>query len=151
MDNQERKSSDKIIVYTQGVWDMFHTGHLNLLRAAKSMGDILIVGVNTDELVVEYKGHHPLLSWEDRQAVVRACRYVDIVIPTVSLEKDDLLEKLDVDILVHGDDKRVLGSDWMEENGRRVIFFPYTSGKSSTLLRQSLERYYEEIKTGKQG
>ena len=56
----------KVIVYAAGVWDMFHVGHLNLLRSAKALGDILIVGISTDELVLEYKGHHPLLSYEDR-------------------------------------------------------------------------------------
>jgi cytidyltransferase-like protein len=141
-----KKDIQHSIVYTQGVWDMFHIGHLNLLRAAKSIGSKLIVGVNTDDLVLEYKGHQPLLCWEDRAEVVRACKYVDVVMPADSLEKDDLLHRLDADILVHGDDKRILGSDWMEANGRRVISFPYTAGRSSSLLRDALERYYDDLR-----
>ena len=97
------QNNKQIIVYTVGVWDMFHIGHLNLLKAAKALGDKLIVGVNTDELVLEYKGHRPLLHFEDRIAVIQSCRYVDCAIPAFSLEKDDLLRDLDVDILGWGD------------------------------------------------
>ncbi len=138
----------KIIVYTVGVWDMFHIGHLKLLKAAKALGDILIVGVNTDELVKEYKGHYPLLCWEDRAAVVEACRFVDLVIPASSLEKDKLLEEIDADILVHGNDKKILGHDYMIKNNKRVVYLPYTDGRSSSILRKTLKRYYDEQMQG---
>ena len=140
----------KIIVYTSGTWDMFHVGHLNILKAAKALGDILVVGVKTDEAVFEDKGHHPLLSYEDRSAVVAACRYVDIVVPQRSIIRDKQLEKIDPDILVVGDDwweKKVRGHEFMEKNNRRVIYLPYTAGRSSTILRNALERYYEEQKS----
>ena len=140
MPDQEKK----IVVYTVGVWDMFHIGHLKLLKAARSLGDILIVGVNTDELVKAYKGHYPLLCWEDRAAVVEACRFVDMVIPAVSLEKDKLLKEIDADILVHGNDKKILGHEYMIQNNRRVVYLPYTDGRSSSTLRKTLKRYYEE-------
>jgi len=133
-----------IVVYTVGVWDMFHIGHLKLLKAAKALGDILIVGVNTDELVKQYKGHYPLLCWEDRAAVVETCRYVDTVIPASSLEKDRLLEEIDADILVHGNDKKILGHDYMIRNNKRVVYLPYTEGRSSSILRKTLKRYYDE-------
>lgn len=139
----------KVIVYAAGAWDMFHVGHLNILRAAKALGDILIIGVSTDELVLKYKGHHPLLSYEDRAAVVAACRYVDAVVPQRTLEKDEQLEKLDADILVVGDDwwkKKVRGHEFMVKQGRRVVYLPYTEGKSSTILRKALERFYKEQK-----
>lgn len=139
----------KIIVYAAGVWDMFHVGHLNILRGAKALGDILIVGVSTDRLVLKYKGHHPLLSYEDRAAVVAACRYVDAVVPQRSLEKDEQLQKLDVDILVVGDDwweQKVRGHDFMVKHDRRVVYLPYTVGRSSSVLRKALERFYEEQK-----
>jgi glycerol-3-phosphate cytidylyltransferase len=139
----------KVIVYAAGAWDMFHVGHLNVLKAAKALGDILIVGVSTDELVLQYKGHHPLLSYEDRTAVVAACRYVDAVVPQRTLEKDEQLKKLDADILVVGDDwweQKVKGHDFMVKEGRRVVYLPYTTGKSSTILRKALERFYEEQK-----
>lgn len=142
----------KIVVYAAGTWDMFHVGHLNILKAAKALGDILIVGVSTDELVYDYKGHHPLLSYEDRSAVVAACRYVDMVVPQRTLEKDEQLEKIDADILVVGDDwwaKKVRGHDFMVKNNRRVVYLPYTTGRSSTMLRDALGRFYEEQKGDK--
>lgn len=107
------------------------------------------MGVSTDELVYAYKGHYPLLSYEDRFAVVAACRYVDAVVPQRELEKDEQLQKLDVDILVVGDDwwdRKVGGHDFMVEHGRRVVYLPYTEGRSSTALRRSLERFYEAQK-----
>ena len=127
-----------------GVWDMFHIGHLNLLKAAKSLGDILIVGVNTDELVKEYKGYYPLLPWEDRAAIIESCRHVDMVISADSLKKDKILEKYNVDILVHGDDKKIKGQNYMIKKGRKVVYLPYTSGRSSTMLRNALNRYYRQ-------
>jgi len=136
----------KTIVYTQGVWDMFHLGHLNILKAAKALGDVLIVGVNTDKLVKQYKGHYPLMCWEERASVVAACRYVDIVIPTETLEKDELLENLDVDIMVHGNDKRILGEEYMKKHNKRVVYLPYTPQRSSAKLRKALKRFYEEQK-----
>lgn len=139
----------KTIVYTTGTWDMFHVGHLNILRSAKALGDVLIVGVSTDELVLKYKGHHPLLSYADRVAVVESCRYVDAVVPQRTLEKDEQLKKLDVDILVVGDDwweQKVKGHDFMEKKGKRVVYLPYTTGRSSSILRKALERFYKEQK-----
>jgi rfaE bifunctional protein nucleotidyltransferase chain/domain len=141
------ESSRKVIVYAAGVWDMFHVGHLNLLKKAKALGDILIVGVSTDDLVLKYKGHHPLMCYEDRAAVVENCKFVDAVVPQRTIEKDEQLQKLDVDILVVGDDwwdRKVRGHDFMISQGRRVVYFPYTEGRSTTRLRQALERYYAE-------
>jgi len=143
-------SRDKrVIVYAAGTWDMFHVGHLNILRNAKALGDVLIVGVKTDEAVLEFKGHHPLLSYEDRAAVVAACRYVDAVVPQQTQKKDDLLKKMDVDILVVGDDRwddKVEGHDYMMTEGRRVVYLPYTIGRSSSHLREALQRFYAEQK-----
>jgi rfaE bifunctional protein nucleotidyltransferase chain/domain len=139
----------KVIVYAAGTWDMFHVGHLNILRAAKALGDILIVGVKTDEVVMEVKGHYPFVSYEDRVAIVSACRHVDVVVPQRTQEKDELLKKMDVDILVVGDDRwedRVEGHDFMVRQGRKVVYLPYTIGKSSTILRKTLKRFYNQQK-----
>jgi len=139
----------KVIVFTPGTWDMFHIGHLNLLRSAKALGDILIVGVKTDELVMKDKGYHPLMSYEDRVGVLTACRYIDAVIPERVIKRDELLKQLDVDILAVGDDwwkRKVRGHDFMVKNGRRVVYLPYTPGRSSTFLRKALKRFYAEQK-----
>jgi len=139
----------KVIVFAPGTWDMFHVGHLNLLRSAKALGDTLIVGVKTDEFVFEDKGRHSLMSYEDRAAVLVACRHVDVVVPERTMRRDRLLEELDADILAVGDDwwdRKVRGHDFMIKQGRRVVYLPYTQGKSSTILREALQRYYEEQK-----
>jgi len=138
-------ASGKIVVYAAGTWDMFHIGHLNILKAAKQLGDVLIVGVSTDRLVETYKGHKPMLSYTDRAAIVEACRYVDIVVPQDSLEKEEQLERLNVDILVVGSDwweRKVGGHHWMAERGKQVFYLPYTESMSSTHLMKLLTAYY---------
>ena len=140
----------KTIVYAAGVWDMFHIGHLNILKAAKALGDILIVGVSTDELVERTKGHRPMMDYTDRAAVVEACRYVDMVVPQEDIEKDEQLERLNVDILVVGSDwwqRKVHGHQWMIDHGKKVFYLPYTQSMSSTKLRDALTAYYESLKT----
>jgi glycerol-3-phosphate cytidylyltransferase len=139
----------QIIVFTPGTWDMFHIGHLNLLRKAKALGDILIVGIKTDELVFQDKGHHPLMCYADRAAILQAITDVDLIVPERKIERETLLAKIDADILAVGDDwygKKVRGHDFMLKNNRRVVYLPYTEGRSSTLLRKALNRFYEEQK-----
>jgi len=87
-----------IIGYTTGVFDLFHVGHVNLLRNAASLCDKLIVGVSSDELVA-YKGKSPVIGFEDRVEVVRACRYVDLVVPQVDMDKLDALGRYKFDIM----------------------------------------------------
>ncbi len=134
---------NKTIVYAAGVWDVFHIGHVNLLKAAKALGDVLIVGVSTDELVLNYKKRQPLMSYQERAAIVDACRYVDVVVPQETLDKDEQLERLNADILVVGDDwwaEKVNGHHWMTRQGKKVFYFPYTTSQSSSRLRAALER-----------
>lgn len=133
-----------IIGYTSGVYDLFHIGHLNLLKNAKGLCDKLIVGVSTDKLV-EYKHKHPVIPFEERIEIVRSCKFVDAVIPQEELDKYKMWEKLHFDILFVGDDW-FNSPSWkeMEEKfnkvGVRVIYFPYTKGTSSTLINQTLNQ-----------
>lgn len=134
-------SHDKTIVYAAGVWDLFHVGHLNLLKAAKALGDVLIVGVSTDDLVLRHKGRRPVVGYEDRAAIVGACRYVDLVVCQETIEKDEQLERLNVDVLVVGSDwwgRKVRGHEWITKRGGKVFYFPYTQGRSSTAIREHL-------------
>jgi len=132
-----------IIGYTTGVFDLFHVGHVNLLRNAASLCDKLIVGVSSDELVA-YKGKSPVIGFEDRVEVVRACRYVDLVVPQVDMDKLDALGRYKFDIMFVGDDWYQT-EKWqdievaLEENGVTLIYFPYTKSVSSTLINQTLE------------
>ena len=131
-----------IIGYTTGVFDLFHIGHLNLLKNAKSMCDKLIVGVTTDELV-SYKHKKAVIPFEERMAIVAGIKYVDAVIPQESMDKYAAWEKLKFDVMFVGDDW-YKNERWEEyerrfaEVGVRIIYFPYTKGTSSTLINEVL-------------
>ena len=133
-----------IIGYTSGVYDLFHIGHLNLLRNAKNMCDKLIVGVTTDELV-SYKNKKAVIPHNERMEIVRAIQYVDAVIPQENMDKFEMWEKIKFDVMFVGDDWYNTPK-WEEiENkfkavGVRIIYFPYTKGTSSTLINQTLEQ-----------
>lgn len=131
-----------VIGYTAGVYDLFHIGHLNLLKNAKGMCDKLIVGVTTDDLVT-YKGKHALIPFEDRLEIVRSIKYVDAVVPQDNMDKVSMCKKLGATILFVGDDW--YGSEkWKKyekefrEEGIKIIYFPYTKGISSTKITQTL-------------
>ena len=131
-----------IIGYTTGVYDLFHIGHLNLLKNAKGLCDKLIVGVTVDKLVA-YKHKRAIIPFEDRLEIVRSIKYVDAAIPQDNIDKFAAWEKLKFDILFVGDDWYQSDS-WrtMEEKfrgvGVKVIYFPYTKGVSSTVISQAL-------------
>ena len=131
-----------VIGYTSGVYDLFHIGHLNLLKNAKGLCDKLIVGVSTDKLV-EYKHKHPVIPFEERIEIVRSCKFVDAAIPQEELDKYKMWEKLHFDVLFVGDDWYNSPS-WkeMEEKfskvGVRIVYFPYTKGTSSSLINETL-------------
>lgn len=133
-----------IIGYTTGVFDLFHVGHVNLLRNARSMCDHLIVGVSIDELVRQYKKKTPVIAFGDRIEVVRACRYVDTAIPQVDMDKLTAWRKLRFDVAFVADDWydspswRQIEKDF-NANGVRLIYLPYTKGVSSTLINDILE------------
>jgi glycerol-3-phosphate cytidylyltransferase len=131
-----------VIGYTSGVFDLFHVGHLNLLIAAKSLCDRLVVGVSTDELVA-YKHKKPVIPFDERIQIVRACSYVDVAIAQESLDKVEAHERLKFDSLFVGDDWHGDPS-WVEmetnliDSGVKIHYFPYTRTTSSTLINQTL-------------
>lgn len=132
-----------VIGYTTGVYDLFHIGHLNLLKNAKGMCDKLIVGVTIDELVA-YKGKKAMIPFEDRIELVRSCKYVDAAVPQYDMDKLTACKKLGAQILFVGDDW--YGTEKWEkyeqefaEAGIKIIYFPYTRGTSSTQIAKALE------------
>ena len=141
--------SKTIIGYTSGVYDLFHIGHLNLLKNAKGLCDKLIVGVSVDKLV-EYKNKRSVIPFEERIEIVRNCKFVDAAIPQEELDKYNMWEKLHFDVLFVGDDW-FNSPSWqeMEEKfknvGVRVVYFPYTKGTSSTILNETLKRLREGV------
>ena len=136
----------KLIGYTQGTYDMFHIGHLNLIKNAKRRCDYLIVGVNSDELVENYKHKRPSIPLEERAEIVRAIKYVDEVIITDTLDKMQVWNKIRFDEIYIGDDWKgnerwaQTGRD-MEAVGARLVYLPYTKDTSSTMLREKLKDY----------
>lgn len=131
-----------IIGYTTGVYDLFHVGHVNLLRNARALCDSLIVGVTVDELV-SYKNKRCVIPFTDRIEVVRACRYVDVAIPQTSVDKIEAVAKLKANVLFVGDDwyadeRWTVMESKLATMDCRVTYFPYTSGVSSTLINTTL-------------
>ena len=132
-----------IIGYTAGVFDLFHIGHLNLLKNAKGMCDRLVVGVTVDELVA-YKGKRATIPFEERIEIVRSIRYVDAAVPQYDMDKVSVCKKIGASVLFVGDDWYGTAK-WQEyekelsSNNIRVVYFPYTRGVSSTIISQSVE------------
>jgi len=133
-----------IVGYTTGVFDLFHIGHLNILRNARSMCDRLIVGVTTDELLFEYKKKRAVIPFIERCEILRAIRYVDVVVPQEHMNKFEAWQKMRFDIVFVGDDWYQTPR-WDEiqkqlnDVGARVVYFPYTRGTSSTIINGILE------------
>ena len=128
------------IGYTQGVYDMFHIGHLNLLNKAKQYCDYLIVGVNSDELVEKYKNKIPVICEENRRLIVQNIKSVDEAIIATTLDKYDMLKEIKFDAIFIGDDWKG-HARWNETEkilkkySVDVVYIPYTQDVSSTLLR----------------
>lgn len=131
------------IGYTTGVYDMFHIGHLNIIRRAKEQCEYLIVGVSTDECVQSYKNKTPIIPYEERAAIVQAIRYVDEVVPQTSMDKLEFLKKRHFDVMFHGDEWKgtELYNKYEKEfakYGAKIEYLTHTDGISSTILREKL-------------
>ena len=132
-----------IIGYTTGVFDMFHIGHLNILKRAKEQCDFLIVGVSSDELVLKEKNKKPIIPFADRVEIVSAIKYVDQVVVQPDKDKVKAWEK-------YRFNKMFVGSDWkgspqwnkfeeeMSPLGVEIVYFPHTDGISSSILREKI-------------
>jgi glycerol-3-phosphate cytidylyltransferase len=144
-------SSDIVRVgYAPGIFDLFHIGHLNLLRSARRFCDVLIAGVLTDELALRNKGIIPVVPFAERLEIVQAIRYVDRAVAEDVATKLEQWERLRFDVIIKGD-------DWRDtERGRRletdfatvgvkVAYLPYTAQTSSTMLRRMLKREVEGL------
>lgn len=133
------------IGYTTGVFDMFHIGHLNLLKRAKQYCDYLVVGVSTDELVKEYKNKDVIIPFEERKAILMSIEYVDKVIPQKNMDKLDVLNYEKFNVVFVGDDWK--GTEkWnnyereFKKHNVDVVYFPYTKSTSSTQLRELINK-----------
>ncbi|WP_334064703.1 adenylyltransferase/cytidyltransferase family protein [Alteromonas genovensis] len=121
-------------MYTSGCFDIFHQGHLNILKKTKQLCDYLIVGVSTDELIVESKGRPPLIPFEERISILESNRYVDEVIPQVDKNKQKVVDEYGIDAIS-------VGSDWKGKYPSvtcEMEYFDYTPNVSSTVLKRKL-------------
>lgn len=142
------KKNKKIVGYTTGVYDLFHIGHLNVLKNAKEYCDYLIVGVSTDDVVIKNKNKKPVIPFEERIEIVKAIKYVDQVVPQedYSIEyKIKRIKGLKVDVLFVGSDWQ--GTDkWNKLEKEllnidvKVVYLPHTDGISSTLLSTKIHK-----------
>lgn len=138
MENKKYK-----IGYTTGVFDMFHIGHLNILKKAKEQCDYLIVGVSTDELVQKCKNKTPIIPFNERVEIVSAIKYVDEVVTQENKDKFNAFCKYKFDVIFVGDDWKgkepfVTVEKQLKQYGCDVVYFPYTPNTSSTILREKL-------------
>ena len=129
--------------YTTGVFDMFHIGHLNILKRAKEQCEYLIVGVSTDELVQEYKNKTPIIPFEERAEIVQSIDCVDRVIAQENRDKYEAWRELKFDVMFVGDDWKgkplfMKVEEEFKKVGVDVVYFPYTKDTSSTILREKL-------------
>ena len=143
-----KDKKNQIVGYTTGVYDLFHIGHLNILKNAKSMCDKLIVGVSTDDLVA-YKHKKAVIPFEERLEIVNSIKYVDEVVTQENMDKLDAWKKLQFNVIF-------VGSDWentdkwnnyekeFDKVNVKIIYFPYTKGTSSTILNETLKKIRNE-------
>lgn len=134
-------NNKNIIVYTSGTWDLFHIGHLNILKRSRELGSKLIVGVSTDNLVKSYKNNYPVISFKDRKQIIKNLKFVDRVVTQKKLMDIDLLKKIKPDIITIGDDwknKYLEGIEWAKNNNIQVIYLPYTQKISSTKIKEDI-------------
>lgn len=129
------------IGFTSGVFDMFHIGHLNILRRAKEQCDYLIVAVSTDEVVQAYKHKTPIIPFEQRMAIVGSLKCVDEVVPQTTMDKLEMWRMKYFDVMFHGDEWKgtELYAHYEEEFskiGVRIVYLPHTDGISSSMLRE---------------
>jgi len=129
-------------ILTAGTWDLFHVGHLNILKKSKELGNMLAVGVSTDELTKSHKGSYPVISFKERIAIIRGIEGVDIAYE----QKKGVLSIKDIsiikpDIITIGSDwknKKIEGLEWFKLHNGEVIYLPYTSGISTTILKKRI-------------
>ncbi len=140
------KTRRKKVVFTNGCFDILHIGHIRYLRKAKSLGDILVVGLNTDRSVRQIKGEErPIVPQDERAEVLAALEFVDYVVLFDEPDPFALIEKVKPTILVKGADwpkDKIIGRDVVEKAGGRVVRIPLVPGASSTGVIEKIIRVY---------
>ncbi len=141
-----------MIVFTNGCFDILHPGHVALLEAARKLGTRLVVGINSDESVRRIKGpDRPFLTAEDRKAVLLGLKAVDEVIIFEELTPEQLIKHLKPDVLVKGGDwkaNEIIGADFVEANGGKVVSIPLVGGHSSSAILSRMHHRADCVHNG---
>lgn len=135
-----------VVGYVPGAWDMFHIGHLNILKRARENCDWLVAGVVTDETLFGMKGKYPIIPFDERLAIVGSIGIVDEAVVDRSASKVEVWHDVHFDVLFKGDDWRSTAKGERLERelatvGARVQYFPYTLQTSSTELRRVISEW----------
>jgi len=133
-----------VVGYAAGAFDLFHVGHLNILRQAKSRCDLLVAGVVSDEVCLETKGRLPVVPLAERLEIVSHIGYVDRAVAETSRDRLDIWKEVRFDVFFKGDDwrgtpKGIRIEEEFAKVGVEVVYFPYTVHTSSTQLRRTIE------------
>ena len=140
------RASGQKIVFTNGCFDILHLGHVRYLSLARSHGDILVVGLNSDESVKRIKGpHRPILEQGQRAEVLAALWFVDFVTHFDEADPLMLIKRLRPDILVKGDDwplDRIIGADFVQKNGGRVVRVPVVPDISTSIIIERIKERF---------
>ncbi len=130
------------VVFTNGCFDLIHTGHTSYLRQARELGDLLVVGINSDESVTSLKGPgRPIFNQAERVEILLSLRWVDAVVPFSEPTPIDLIKAVNPHILVKGGDwpvEKIVGSEFVEANGGRVFSLPFVPGVSTSGIIQRI-------------
>lgn len=144
---------EKKILYTGGTFDLFHSGHVKFLRMCKMLADEVIVSLNTDEFIQEYKGFNPFYSFEQRKEILLSCRYVDNVISNIDgADSTTAIEQVQPDIIAIGTDwakrdyysQMGFSQEWLDIRNIVLIYLPYTQDISSTLIKEKISKEYNK-------
>lgn len=136
-----------LTIYTGGTFDLFHAGHANFLRRCKELGEVT-VALNTDDFIYDYKGRTPVMSYEEREAVLISCRFVDRVLPNFGgANSKPTIELVSPDMVIIGSDwarkdyykQMQFDQDWLDERGIALCYIPYTNNISSTDVKNRLK------------
>jgi glycerol-3-phosphate cytidylyltransferase len=134
------------LVYTGGTFDIFHSGHVNLLRQCAKLGEV-IVSLNTDAFILQYKGAIPYMTYDERKQILEACVYVSAVVPNEDgADSKPSILKIKPDIIAIGSDwakknyyeQMNFTQDWLDEQNISLIYIPYTKGISSSRIKKRL-------------
>ncbi len=139
------KRERKVLVFTNGCFDLIHRGHVEYLKKAKSYGDVLLVAVNSDESVKKIKGkYRPIITLDDRLFILSHFSFVDFVIPFHEDTPEELIREILPDILIKGsdyDEEEIVGGDIVRSSGGKVVTIPFVEGKSSSSIIQTILKF----------